>query len=45
MGEDVYVGIDVSKTELVVAARPSGESLMDLPRFRRRCWAAVTSRR
>jgi hypothetical protein len=26
MGEDVYVGIDVSKTELVVAVRPSGES-------------------
>ena len=26
MGEDVYVGIDVSKTELVVALRPSGES-------------------
>ena len=26
MDEDVYVGIDVSKTELVVAVRPSGES-------------------
>jgi transposase len=26
MGEDVYVGIDVSKTQLVVAVRPSGES-------------------
>ena len=26
MGEDVYVGIDVSKAELVVAVRPSGES-------------------
>ena len=24
--EDVYVGIDVSKTELVVAVRPGGES-------------------
>jgi len=27
MDEDVYVGIDVSKTELVVAVRPSGQSL------------------
>jgi len=26
MGEEVYVGIDVSKTELVVAVRPSGHS-------------------
>ena len=26
MGQDVYVGIDVSKTELAVAVRPSGES-------------------
>jgi hypothetical protein len=26
MDKDVYVGIDVSKTELVVAVRPSGES-------------------
>jgi transposase len=26
MEEDVYVGIDVSKTELVVAVRPGGES-------------------
>jgi hypothetical protein len=26
MDEDVYVGIDVSKTELVVAVRPSGKS-------------------
>jgi len=26
MEEDVYVGIDVSKTELVVAMRPYGES-------------------
>ncbi len=26
MDEDVYVGIDVSKTELVLALRPSGES-------------------
>ena len=26
MDEDVYVGIDVSKTELVVAVRPSSES-------------------
>ncbi len=26
MGEEVYVGIDVSKTELVVAVRPSGQS-------------------
>jgi len=27
MEEDVYVGIDVSETELVVAVRPSGENL------------------
>jgi hypothetical protein len=26
IGEDVYVGIDVSKTELAVAVRLSGES-------------------
>jgi hypothetical protein len=26
MSEDVYVGIDVSKTELVVAVRPGSES-------------------
>jgi hypothetical protein len=26
MGEEVYVGIDVSKTELVVGVRPSGQS-------------------
>ena len=26
MDEDVYVGIDVSKTELVMAVRPSGKS-------------------
>jgi hypothetical protein len=26
MDKDVYVGIDVSKTELVVAVRPSSES-------------------
>ena len=25
MGEEVYVGIDVSKAELVVAVRPSGQ--------------------
>jgi len=27
MAEEVYVGIDVSKAELVVAARPGGERM------------------